>query len=247
MSASGFADEVAGALRFLTRAPLRERRTLTFGAAAFPVVGFALGVAAALLDALVGRLVPALRDVAVVGLWTIATGALHYDGLCDTLDALGGATVAERLRIMKDSAAGTFGVVGLVLAIATKLLALGALAPSSRVAALLLAPTLARFAIVAAAFRMPGARPGGLGEAFVAALGPRDLGIAAALAALAAVLLAGVRGAAAAAVAVAVAAAVRRLSRRWFEGVTGDVLGAAGEIAESAVLVFFAGAEARAP
>lgn len=55
----------------------------------------------------------------------LMTGAFHEDGLADTLDGLGGGqTPARRLKIMKDSRIGTFGALGMGLAIALKTAAL---------------------------------------------------------------------------------------------------------------------------
>jgi adenosylcobinamide-GDP ribazoletransferase len=52
----------------------------------------------------------------------LLTGAFHEDGLADTFDGLGGAwTVQERLRIMKDSRIGTFGLTGLFFSLLLKL------------------------------------------------------------------------------------------------------------------------------
>ena len=53
------------------------------------------------------------------------TGAFHEDGIADTFDAFGGGwTRAEILRIMRDSRIGTYGAVGLLLTMGTKLAAL---------------------------------------------------------------------------------------------------------------------------
>jgi adenosylcobinamide-GDP ribazoletransferase len=55
----------------------------------------------------------------------LLTGGLHEDGLADTLDGLGGGKSPEdRLRLMKDSHLGAFGVMGLVLVLMLKYVAL---------------------------------------------------------------------------------------------------------------------------
>jgi adenosylcobinamide-GDP ribazoletransferase len=60
------------------------------------------------------------------------TGAFHEDGLADTCDGLGGAVSRERaLAIMKDSRIGTYGAIGLVLALGVKAAALTALVEAS--------------------------------------------------------------------------------------------------------------------
>ena len=55
----------------------------------------------------------------------LITGALHEDGLADTLDGIyGGWSIKERLKIMKDSSIGTFGSLGLVFIVILKFFAL---------------------------------------------------------------------------------------------------------------------------
>ncbi len=50
----------------------------------------------------------------------LLTGALHEDGLADFCDGMGGGTSRERtLEIMKDSHIGTYGVIGLIVYLAT--------------------------------------------------------------------------------------------------------------------------------
>lgn len=53
------------------------------------------------------------------------TGAFHEDGFADTCDGFGGGWTKEKiLTIMKDSRVGTYGVVGLVLILGVKFMAL---------------------------------------------------------------------------------------------------------------------------
>jgi adenosylcobinamide-GDP ribazoletransferase len=140
------------ALRFLTRLRLPEPSgTPGFGARAFPLVGLVLGVVSVVVDAVLGSLDVALRNVAIVAAGALATGALHYDALADVLDAAGAADREERLRIMRDGAVGTYAVLGLVLVVASELAALGALHEDVRWRALLCAPVVGRFALVVCA------------------------------------------------------------------------------------------------
>jgi adenosylcobinamide-GDP ribazoletransferase len=156
------------------------------------------------------------------------------------LDALGGGEPAERLRIMADPSIGTYGVLGLVLGVATKISSLMLLGDPARFSALLLAPMLGRTAMVLGAWRAPAARPGGLGAAFGAALGPQDVLVASGFAFVAAVGVAGWLGAAAIVVAGVIVAALRAGTTRCFGGITGDVLGAISEVVETLLLAFFA-------
>ena len=73
------------------------------------------------------KLLPVVGAAAVLlGLTVIITRGLHLDGLADTADGLGGgSTPEERLRIMKDSRIGAFGVISLILVLLMKFAAPG--------------------------------------------------------------------------------------------------------------------------
>jgi len=231
-----------GAGRFLTIVPLPGGvPARAFGAAAFPVVGLAIGAAVAIADVVFEEIVPfELRNIAVVAFLAVVTGGLHYDGLADSLDAFGGRDRAERLRIMADGSIGTFAVLGLMLALATRISALTLLDEPARVPALILAPALGRAAMVFTAWRAPAAKPDGLGATFLAELETRDVMVAGACAAVAALVLSGELGIVAFVGVGVIAATLRSVATRSFGGVTGDVLGASGEIVETAMLALFA-------
>jgi adenosylcobinamide-GDP ribazoletransferase len=63
--------------------------------------------------------IPALlAAVLVLAVQVLTTGAFHEDGLADSFDGLfGGHTKERRLEIMKDSRVGTFGACALILAL----------------------------------------------------------------------------------------------------------------------------------
>ena len=232
-------DELRAATRFLTIVPVAEGAGAGFGAAAFPVVGLGFGVLALCVDALVGGAGSPLGALVVVVVWMIASGAIHYDGLADSCDGLGGRTVEDRLRLMAEGSIGTFGVLGITASFSAKITCLFVLA-DARAVALLVAPTLARAAMVGAAFGMPSARPGGLGAAFVEAIDQPTLVRAAAIAGAVALFAGGGRGIAAA-IAVALATiGIRALALRRLGGTTGDVIGATGEVTEALALAVFA-------
>jgi adenosylcobinamide-GDP ribazoletransferase len=231
--------ELRRAISFLTIVPGGDGSG--FGAIAFPAVGLALGVGAVALHRLLGFGAPWLAALAVIVFWMIATGAIHYDGLADACDGLGGRTVEDRLRLMAEGSIGAFGMLGLLVSFSTRLFALVELgARGDTAAALLVAPTLARAALVAGAFHMPAARPGGLGDAFVATLDRRTTGWACAFAGGVALFVGGGAGVAAALVVGLATLGIRSLARRLLGGTTGDVIGATGEVTETLALVVFA-------
>lgn len=75
-----------------------------------------------------------------------ATGAFHEDGFADVCDGFGGGWTKEKiLLIMKDSRLGTYGVLGILLLLATKFLALREINPSLIPLILISGHSLSRF------------------------------------------------------------------------------------------------------
>jgi len=241
-------DELRLALAFLTILPIGPRRavapeSIAESLAWFPICGFMIGAALAAADSLLGFVfgLP-LRSILTVLSIAALTGAVHLDGLADTADALGAERNRQRaLEIMRDSAIGSFGAIALFFVLALKVVALAGLVEGHRrSAALYLAPGLARWAMVAVSRGLDYLRSEGAGSALLQA-GAESSFAFASLTTLAAVLLAPSRrmlGACAAAAIVTLA--LRSFYRRWLGGVTGDLIGAAGEIVEAIVLVVMA-------
>jgi adenosylcobinamide-GDP ribazoletransferase len=116
----------------------------------------------------------------------------------------------------------------------------GARRGGARAGALLAAPVLGRWAMVASGASAPCARAEGLGAAFAREVGLRDLAVATLLTAFVLVSAAGTRGAVACLLVGLEAAALRRVATSAFGGVTGDVIGASGVVAEALGLVVLA-------
>jgi adenosylcobinamide-GDP ribazoletransferase len=125
------------ALQFLTRVPVPswvgfDPAWLQSCLRHFPLVGAAVGVfAAAVLGSALALWPPGVAATLSVLATVWLTGAFHEDGLADTCDGLGGSVSRERaLAIMKDSRIGSYGAVGLVLALVLKVTVVAALAAS---------------------------------------------------------------------------------------------------------------------
>ena len=211
------------------------------------------GIVGALVGATVGtvwwgaaQLLP-LPVAAVVAVTADAalTGFLHLDGLSDTADGLVPPLPAERrLAVMSDPRAGAFGVVTVVVALLLRASVFATLDPDPRtILAVAALWSTARTAMAVAARSVPYARPTGLATAF---LGPAParawMGTAATGAALALVLgglgtVPATRGLLAVVAAAIGAAIVVTFARGRIGGFTGDVLGAAGVVAETTGLV----------
>lgn len=206
----------------------------------WPVVGLLVGALAGLalwLGAQFG-LHPLAASFLGLAMAALATGALHEDGLADVADGFGGgADKTKKLRIMRDSRIGAFGVMTLIIVIGFKGGALGGFTgPGLAAVALMVAHTLSRAALPMLMVALPPARRTGLGKA--AGIPKReDAVMSAAIGVLVAVLALGIGpGLVASALAALGVAAVGALARRHIGGFTGDVLGAAQQVAEAFVL-----------
>lgn len=137
------------ALQFLTRIPVRlagepSPRELGLSLLYYPLVGLLLGalLAGGAWLLLRSGIPPLLGAALILSLWVALTGALHLDGLADSIDAwAGGRGDRERtLAIMKDPASGPQGVTGLVLVLLLKFAALHSLLGAMNLLASPLAP-----------------------------------------------------------------------------------------------------------
>jgi adenosylcobinamide-GDP ribazoletransferase len=202
----------------------------------FPLVGAGLGLTLGAIWWVAGELWAAPVAAAVVVAADLAmTGMLHFDGLVDSADGLlPPMEPSRRLDVMADPAAGAFGVGVAVVVLLLRWASLATLAPSPVLLGALWCAS--RLAMAQFARSVPYARPSGLASAFLQP-GPRRLPVAGLL--VGAVLTAlGAGDAVAGVVVLAIAAAaVIALAVRRLGGFTGDVLGAAGMVGETAGLL----------
>jgi adenosylcobinamide-GDP ribazoletransferase len=220
-----------------------------------PLAGAILALPAAATLALftaVG-MAPLVAAALAVGVSLVITGALHEDGLADVADGFGGgATTERRLAIMKDSRIGAFGGAALVLSLLIRVAALASIASGAGplIAGLMViaAGAMSRAAALIPMALLPPARPDGLSAmagrptATTLALALSVGGAIAFAAAIAAALSAGAGGGAphlvlaggalAIGLAMGLAMAMTSLARRAIGGQTGDVIGAAQQLAE---------------
>ena len=227
----------------------------------FPFVGLLLGLVLVGVEAGSARIFPVYLTAGILlVVMVLATRGLHLDGLMDVCDGLfGGYTKERRLEIMKDPHVGAFGVVAGSVLILLKFAALlsllhpqfitgawtsdvavlRALAFSSqpgKVLALLLFPTLSRWAMVVCLGAFPYARQQGLGSPFHQG-NAKLAALTAALTALAAsLILGGFGGLGLLAGVTLLALAAGWIMTRAFGGLTGDCYGAVNEVSEVAVL-----------
>jgi adenosylcobinamide-GDP ribazoletransferase len=227
--------------------PRLDRATAGAAMVWAPAVGLLIGLAAGGVGAAGWNVGLSALACAVLSLGVVAllTRGLHLDGLADTADGLGASLDRDRsLAVMRSSDIGPFGVVTLVLVLLLQAAALAQLWSAGSLAAvraLALATAIGRLAASWGCVRqIPAARPDGLG-ALVARSAPTRGVAAMTLATLVvATVAAGARGAIALAAGLSVAALLLMRCRQRFGGITGDVLGAMVESAQSAALVVLA-------
>ena len=216
--------------------PIRAGDVSLAGSAIFfPLVGAALGASASGVYLLLARLLPTpLASILAILFLVLATGGLHEDGLADVADAFRAGRTPERtFAIMKDSRVGTFGALALAFSILIRWQALNALgAPSTIV--LIVSETLARTALVVLSHI---AKPAGSGLATGLS---RNVTLVAAAQGVALAFLAGPW---LALPLLAGTAAIVWVARSYFHrrigGVTGDCLGATGQLVECYCLLTF--------
>jgi adenosylcobinamide-GDP ribazoletransferase len=244
-------SNLAAAVSFLTRIPvrLREEPSMTAAVPWFPVVGAGIGMIVGAIAAGMAELVPMPVAAAVAVLvGVLVTGAFHEDGLADVADAFaGGWTVEQRLRILKDPLHGSYGVAALCGTIVLRIVALASLGPAVAFAGAIAAHTLGRGAAVGLMGTVRVATADGLGADYARSLPRRSAVTGAAASVAIAAVATGWWVAVLVAVAAASAAVVGWLAIRKIGGVTGDVLGAAEQVAECAVLVAVTALAARHP
>jgi len=211
----------------------------------FPVVGLVIGGAAAVGDFVFSLLFPSgVAAVLTVLLLVLITGGLHLDGLADTADGIFSVRNRERmLEIMRDSHIGTMGVLAVFFVLALKIAALAPLLHDQRLGIIILMPLAGRTAMLLMLTALPYARKdGGLASLFI-----RRRSWLHPIFAMIFMIIAGLflgaggwlpspwSGLIAALSGIAAAVLTAGLIYRKLGGFTGDTVGAAAEIAETAV------------
>jgi len=244
------------AVQFLTRLPVpmldrlsgeQARDGLARATGWLPLVGGLIGLVTATVfvaaQAVWPPLVGALIALAVEA-WL--TGGFHEDAVADFCDAFGGGRTAEDVRrIMKDSRIGSYGALGLALALGLRASAMAVLPVALALPAIIGAAAFGRLWAVAVMTAVP---PAPTGEGLAKDIGrpPRGtfgfalLTAAPALAWLA--LLAPLRLAATAGAGVLFLIWFAALLRRRIGGSTGDCLGFAAYAGQLALLLACAAA-----
>lgn len=164
-------DETRLAVMFLTRLPVGRLSepipSLAEARWAFPLVGIVVAIAgwASQHGALMLGLGQMPAAFLALGAVALLTGGLHYDGMADFADGIGGGRDhAHRLEIMRDSRIGSYGVLALIFAISLTGGSLAAFEQGAPLALFLFLGVGSRLAMVAVLDNLPAARDEGLGR-----------------------------------------------------------------------------------
>lgn len=177
------------AISFLTKIPIPKRlvsddKTLAGSMAYFPLVGLLLGLVLVLANNALALFLPIrLVNLLLVLFLILLTGAIHIDGLADTIDGFCAKTKTkeEILHIMRDSRIGTMGVIAVALLILFKYELLNEILPQFKNIALILMCSISRWSQVLVSYFSKYAREGeGLGKPFVGNVKKRQSYLAAA-------------------------------------------------------------------
>lgn len=234
------------AVQFFTRIPVprwvgHSGDQLSAAARYFPLVGMLVGAATGLAFVLAHQALPRPVAVLIAIIAGVAiTGGFHEDGLADTCDGFGGGAGKGRiLEIMKDSRVGSYGVLGLVLALLLKFAALWELSGERFVVIAIAAHGFSRLMAVSVIFTQSYVRDDESARAGSAVQGITLAGLLYAGVFVAApVALLGMAGIVGAAVALLARVWVAGYFFRRIGGYTGDCLGAIQQVTE---LAFYLG------
>ena len=216
----------------------------------FPAVGAVLGICYTAIVGVISFLnLPLFTGAVGFASMIILTGGIHCDGLMDSADGLFSGREREKiLEIMKDSRAGAFGVVSMILIAALEVSTLAELAKLSTwflCAAIYSAPIIGRLMMVVTIGAFPYARQSGMGKAFAQFTTRRTIIFAAGEMILLLLPLMFISeifflcAAAASLIALIVTWKFASFSTEKIGGVTGDVYGAVTTLAEMFSLITF--------
>jgi len=231
------------ALQFLTIIPIKiksaDDEEIAGSLIYFPIAGLFIGLALAGINGLLGLLnFPRLATDAVLIVSLIAiTGGMHLDGLADTCDALLSVrSKDEMLKIMRDPHIGVMGVISIISILLLKIAFLFSLDPSLVPAGLILMCVLSRWSLVLSLFLFPYARQEGKAKVFSEGINSKIFILATIIAFVCALVTAGLKGLLILGIIALCACLISKLISKKIGGITGDTIGATGEINETLTL-----------
>ena len=243
-TSGSYLNHVLIALGLLTRLPFPqpvwpEADVPAKAAWAYPLAGLVVSLLAGLTAWLLlsWGLPPSYAAGAALLVSVLATGAMHEDGLADCADGFwGGWDRERRLKIMKDSSSGAYGVSALILTFGMRWAALAAVFAQGWVfIPLIVAAVTSRAGMVWCMATLPNARADGLSS--TTGRPPLIVAAIASFWAVAVCLIGfGLSGVVLLTAALLATVVWTLVAMRKVEGQTGDVLGATQQVCEVVLL-----------
>ncbi len=208
----------------------------------YPLVGYLLAIMLALAGWLLSSLPAHLAAALLLVGWIVLTGALHLDGLADTIDALAAShrQPSRALEVMRDPLCGPVAVVGLVAHLLLKWSALSLLLGGGNWWQAAAVAAAARIALPVLFLTTPYIRTDGIATDIAAHL-PRDrIWPVVIVSTLPLVPLWGALSLPLIVLAAIIFLLLRYRLVSWLGGTTGDSAGALVELLETVLLVVLA-------
>ncbi len=236
-------NDLKVALAFLTRIPINHgpQISLRRSAALFPLVGALIGLIGGLVFYVSSAILPPLVSASISILVTVAiTGAFHLDGLADICDGLiGGWNREERLKILKDSRHGTYGVAAISLQLILQVSLLSALSPRDGLFTLIVLHTLSRLVPIFLMLIPATSGHDGMGASVSREIGAREPLVGSLITVLLIAPIMGLNLLLLSAILFLTLSIFALWVIRKIGGMVGDAFGAGEQISETMILFFF--------
>jgi adenosylcobinamide-GDP ribazoletransferase len=236
-------NDLKVALAFLTRIPINHgpQISLRRSAALFPLVGAFIGLIGGLVFYVSSAILPPLVSASISILVTVAiTGAFHLDGLADICDGLiGGWNREERLKILKDSRHGTYGVAAISLQLILQVCLLSALSPRDGLFTLIVLHTLSRLVPIFLMLIPATSGHDGMGASVSREIGAREPLVGSLITVLLIAPIMGLNFLLLSAILFLTLSIFALWVIRKIGGMVGDAFGAGEQISETMILFFF--------
>ena len=158
MSTNSFLKRLTDTIIYLTIFPSPARKKdVSASLSYFPLVGFLAGVLLLLCFVLLKETFPLpVTALFLLSVLIIVTRGFSLDGLASSLDGLGSGKEGKKIiTIMKERNRGTFGLIGLILAILAKYLLISQLIEAGSMYFLLFFPTVGGWSMVCLTWAFP--------------------------------------------------------------------------------------------
>lgn len=233
------------ALQFLTILPLKvkEIKNREFGKSLtyFPLAGAVIGLILALSLYVFSSILPHIVvSLLILIILVVVTGGIHLDGFADTCDGLWGSHPRqESLKIMRDSRIGVMGVLGLILLLLLKFSLFYSSPHFALGKILVVMATLGRWFQVLACYLSRYAQNEGKGKYFVEYVEKKEFFLSTLFSLAITVFVMRTKGFILFILSIIAVWPIIDYIKRRIGGMTGDTIGAVGEISE--VIILFGG------